>query len=128
MWQTNEPVVEYFVLASGLLCSILPLIVYAPVTRGTLAGLCTPVTLTVPLIRRSLCPSPPTHSALQMREVLAEEGDRAAHTQKALAETAAHAAFAGKVSKLHHLLSTSSQPGVFASPYQVRPRSLKAMF
>mmetsp|Transcript_10360 Transcript_10360/g.18005 ORF Transcript_10360/g.18005 Transcript_10360/m.18005 type:complete len:436 (+) Transcript_10360:97-1404(+) len=55
----------------------------------------------------------------KMREVLAEEGDRAAHTQKAIAEAAAQAAFSNKISKLHHLLSTASQPGIFASPYQV---------
>ncbi len=52
-----------------------------------------------------------------MRGVLAEEGERAAYTQKALAQEAARAAFDEKISRLHHLLSTSSQPGIFASPY-----------
>lgn len=46
-----------------------------------------------------------------------EEGERSALLQKSLAEAAAQAAFNSKVSKLHHLLSTASQPGIFASPY-----------
>lgn len=53
----------------------------------------------------------------RMRSVLAEEGERAAHAQKALAQESARAAFDEKVGKLHHLLSTQSQPGIFASPY-----------
>lgn len=53
----------------------------------------------------------------QMRLELLEEGERAAFQQRGLAEGAARSAFNTKIAKLHHLLSTSSQPGIFASPY-----------
>lgn len=55
----------------------------------------------------------------QMRAELTEEGERAARAAKAAAEAAARKAFDDKVSRLHHLLSTTSQPGIFNSPYAV---------
>eukprot|EP00197_Chlamydomonas_leiostraca_P012889 CAMPEP_0202862614 /NCGR_PEP_ID=MMETSP1391-20130828/3592_1 /ASSEMBLY_ACC=CAM_ASM_000867 /TAXON_ID=1034604 /ORGANISM="Chlamydomonas leiostraca, Strain SAG 11-49" /LENGTH=419 /DNA_ID=CAMNT_0049542169 /DNA_START=192 /DNA_END=1451 /DNA_ORIENTATION=+ len=55
----------------------------------------------------------------QMRAELTEEGERAARAAKAAAEAAARRAFDDKVGRLHHLLSTASQPGIFNSPYAI---------
>uniref|UniRef100_A0A7S3QXK0 Uncharacterized protein n=1 Tax=Dunaliella tertiolecta TaxID=3047 RepID=A0A7S3QXK0_DUNTE len=60
----------------------------------------------------------------QVRAAVAEEGERAAKSQKALAEAAARSAFETKVSQLHHLVSTTSQPGIFNSPYAIATGSV----
>ncbi|MEW5313354.1 MAG: hypothetical protein WDW38_004927 [Sanguina aurantia] len=59
-----------------------------------------------------------------IRRELNHEADRAMAAQRQLAETNARRLFDEKVSHLHHLCSTSSQPGVFNSPYNLATSTL----
>jgi hypothetical protein len=54
-----------------------------------------------------------------IRHELYLEAENAAESQRQLAETAARKTFDERIGKLHHLVSTTSQPGIFASPYQM---------
>lgn len=54
-----------------------------------------------------------------VRSELNEEAKRAAEEQRQIADETARKTFDERISKLHHLVSTTSQPGIFASPYQM---------
>ena len=58
-----------------------------------------------------------TNKAIRIE--LYREAERAAESQRQLSDDAARKIFDDRVGKLHHLVSTTSQPGIFASPYQM---------
>ncbi|KXZ56281.1 hypothetical protein GPECTOR_1g246 [Gonium pectorale] len=60
----------------------------------------------------------------QIRAELNMEAERAIIMQRQEAEERARKLFADKLSKLHHLVSTSSQPGIFNSPYSIATGTL----
>eukprot|EP00198_Chlamydomonas_reinhardtii_P008000 XP_001697337.1 predicted protein [Chlamydomonas reinhardtii] len=59
-----------------------------------------------------------------IRAELNLEAERAIIVQRQEAEERARRLFADKVSKLHHLVSTAAQPGIFNSPYSVATGTL----
>ncbi|KAG2427072.1 hypothetical protein HXX76_012586 [Chlamydomonas incerta] len=59
-----------------------------------------------------------------IRAELNLEAERAIIVQRQEAEERARKLFADKVSKLHHLVSTATQPGIFNSPYSVATGTL----
>lgn len=63
----------------------------------------------------------------ELRAELAEEEARATAMQQQATEEAARKLFDDKISKLHHLLSTSAQPGIFNSPYSVATGTVPAV-
>lgn len=54
-----------------------------------------------------------------VRAELEVEARRAGEEQRQLADEAARKLFDQRIGKLHHLVSTAAQPGIFASPYQM---------
>ncbi|PNH07657.1 Spermatogenesis-associated protein 17 [Tetrabaena socialis] len=60
----------------------------------------------------------------QARAELNLEAERAIIMQRQEAEERARRLFADKVAKLHHLVSTATQPGIFNSPYSIATGSL----
>ncbi|GFR47175.1 hypothetical protein Agub_g8868 [Astrephomene gubernaculifera] len=60
----------------------------------------------------------------QVRAELSLEAERAIIMQRQEAEERARKLFADKLSKLHHLVSTSVQPGIFNSPYSIATGTL----
>ncbi|KAG2485005.1 hypothetical protein HYH03_016208 [Edaphochlamys debaryana] len=59
-----------------------------------------------------------------IRAELSLETERAIIAQRQEAEERARRLFAEKVSKLHHLVSTGTQPGIFNSPYAIATGTL----
>mmetsp|Transcript_6398 Transcript_6398/g.14233 ORF Transcript_6398/g.14233 Transcript_6398/m.14233 type:complete len:349 (-) Transcript_6398:546-1592(-) len=55
----------------------------------------------------------------EVRAIVNDEAEQAAALQQQMAEEAAQQLFNSKISKLHHLTSTTAQPGIFNSPYAI---------
>lgn len=55
----------------------------------------------------------------ETRQQLADEEQTTVNLQRKLAEEEAKLAFERKISRLHHLVSTTAQPGIFNSPYTI---------
>lgn len=60
----------------------------------------------------------------EIRQHLADEEQRTVALQSRLAEDEAKIAFETKISRLHHLVSTTVQPGIFNSPYTLATGTL----